>query len=129
MSIVRDLKIDVTTGDLVVESGDLVLVSDLAAISQSVRTRLRFYRGEWFADLDVGVPWYETIFVKNPNLVAVRAALQSTVAGTKGIVEVLTFNLTLDPVTRTASVAFSARADTGELLTFDEKFAPTPEVT
>lgn len=129
MSIVRDLKIDPSTLDLVLENGDLVLVEDLAAISQSVRTRLRFYKGEWFGDLDVGVPWYQTIFLKAPDLNAVRTALRSCVAGTKGIVEVLTFDLTLTPSTRTASVVFSARADTGELLTFDEKFAPTPEVT
>jgi len=129
MGIVRDLKLDPGTVDLVVEGGDLVLVEDLAAISQAVRTRLRFFRGEWFGDLDVGVPYYENVYLKNPNMLVVRETLRAAIIGTTGIAEILTFDVTLDAATRTLSLAFSARADTGALLVFDEKLSPTPEVT
>lgn len=129
MSTVRDLKIDATTGDLVVDGADLALVSDLDAIGQSVRTRLRFFLGEWFADLDVGVPWWQSIFVKNPNLGVVREALRSTVADTPGIARVEAFDFAFAAATRDLSVSFRARADTGELIVFDESVAPTPQVT
>lgn len=129
MATVRDLKIDATTGDLVVDGADLALVSDLDAIGQSVRTRLRFFLGEWFADLDVGVPWWQSILVRNPNLGVVREALRSTVANTPGISRVESFDFAFTAATRDLTVSFRARADTGELIVFDESVAPTPQVT
>lgn len=129
MATVRDLKIDATTLDLVLDGADLALVSDLAAISQSVRTRLRFFLGEWFADEGAGVPWWQSILVKNPNISAIRMTLRNEILGTRGVASIETLNLQYDPAARTLSLSFSARADTGELIVFDEAFSPTPEVT
>lgn len=129
MATVRDLLISATTGDLVITGGQLELVSDLAAISQSIRTRLRFFLGEWFADESIGVPWFQSILVKAPNLGAIRSTLRNEILATRGVASVTTFDFTFDGATRTLSVRFSAVADTGELITFDEAFTPTPEVT
>ena len=129
MATVRDLKIDPTTGDVVLDGADLALVSDGAAIVQAVRSRLRLFLGEWFADLSVGVPWFQSVFVKNPNLVAVRSAIRSAIVETPGIAELVSYSQTFNAVTRTLTVAFSATTDTGELVTFNETVSPTPEVT
>lgn len=129
MAVVRDLKIDETTGDVALDGNDLALVSDGEAVAQAVRQRLRTFLGEWFADLTVGVPWMQSVFVKNPNLVGVRAAIRSTIVNTPGIATLVTFSQTFDAATRTLSVAFSATTDTGELVTFNETISPTPEVT
>lgn len=123
MATIRDLKIDPSTGDLVIENGDLVFVEGLSAIAQAVRSRLRLFRGEWFADLDAGVPWFQAILLKNPNLTEVRDTLRQTILGTVGIASIVAFDLTLDAATRTATLVFSAIADTGELIAFDESFS------
>lgn len=129
MSTVRDLKIDRTTGDVVLDGADLALVSDGESIAQAVRARLRLFLGEWFADLSVGVPYFQSILVKNPNLVTVRAAIRQAIEQTPGIAEIASFSMTFDAGTRVLSVSFSATSDTGELVTFADSFTPTPEVT
>lgn len=129
MSTNRDLKIDSATGDLVLDGADLVIVADGAAIAQATRARLRLFRGEWFADLDAGVPWFTEVLVKNPNLVGIRATLRGTIADTVGVATIETFDLTFDSATRTLDLTFSLTTDAGELLRFDEKLSPTPEVT
>lgn len=129
MSTVRDLKVDTTTGDLVLDGADLALVADGESIAQAVRANLRLFLGEWFADLSVGVPWFQSILVKNPNLVTVRAAIRKAIQDTPGIAEIVSFSMTFDAGTRVLSVSFSATSDTGELVTFADSFTPTPEVT
>lgn len=129
MSTVRDLKIDSTTGDVVLDGDDLALVSDGAAIAQAVRANLRMFLGEWFADQTVGVPWFQSILVKNPNLVAVRTAIRSAIVNTPGIADLVSYTQTFDASARTLTVTFSATTDTGELVTFNETLFPTPEVT
>lgn len=115
MDRVRDLKLDATTGDLVIEDSDLALVGDLDSIVQDVRLRLGFFRGEWFLDQEEGVPYYEEILVKNPNPTAVREWFRRTIAGTPGIKEVLSLDLDFDRRNRRLSVSFRASTDLGLL--------------
>ena len=112
---VRNLKIDPATGDLVIEGGQLATVSGTDAIAQAVRSRLAFFRGEWFADKSIGLPFYEAILVKNPNLDAVREFIRSEIAATPGIVSVTAIDLRYNG-SRSLAVTFRATTDLGELV-------------
>ena len=55
-----DFMKDFNTGSLLVEDGDLVLVTDKKALCrQAVVLTLNTFKGEWFRDIEYGVPWLE----------------------------------------------------------------------
>lgn len=116
LPIGRDLMLDPDTHDLYLFGGDLSLVRDAAAIRQEVDNRLRFFLGEWFLDITVGVPYLQTILVKNPNLAAIRTVLRDEILRTVGISSLTTLDLEYDPSERTLLVTWSATTDLGELV-------------
>ena len=56
----RDLLLD-ANGDLVIESGDLQLSTGVDAINQDIRLTITLFLGEWFRDVDLGLPWEQEI--------------------------------------------------------------------
>lgn len=101
---------------LAIANGDLVLVDGLAAIAQDVTTRLQFFLGEWFLNTSAGIPYFQKILVKNPNLAVVGSLLRKTILTTPGIktlTEDLSFVFT--GATRTMSVSFTADTISGPL--------------
>lgn len=111
---VRDIALT-TNGDWKIEKGDFVMVSDLEAITQSVLIRLQFFKDEWFADLDAGIPYFDSVFVKTPDLGALRSVFRQAILDTPGVLDVLELELDLDGSTRTLNVSFRASTDLGEI--------------
>ena len=106
-----ELKLDPTTGDLFFDStGSIVMVDDVV---QRLKTRLRFFLGEWFLDLTVGTPYLQRILVKAPNLGYIRGALRERILGTEGVARLDRLDLRFDRVTRRLSVYIRAVADNG----------------
>ena len=116
-----DLALD-ATGDLDLTGNELNLVDGDDAIVQHCALRLRFVRGEFFLDDEIGTPYFERILVKNPDLVVVRSVLRRVVLGTPGIESVANFTLTFDRSTRRAELSFEAQKADGTVLTFDQEF-------
>lgn len=113
---VRSLKLD-ADGDLIVDGTGLHTIGDDAneVIAQSIRTRLGFFKGEWFLDELRGVPWLQSILMKAPDLVAVRATLRATIAATPGVLDVPSLVIAFDAAARSLSVTFTATTDAGVL--------------
>lgn len=111
---VRDFLND-PSDDLVVTGGDLVLVGELPAIVQDIRAALQSFRGDWFLDLDDGLPYFDTILVKSPQLDLVRAAFRDCLAAVPGVVSVLDLQLDFNPAARTLAVTWVVQASTGVL--------------
>ena len=117
-----DIKLD-ANGDLFLDdSGSIVLVTGDEAIAQQLSIRFKFALGEWFLDTRIGVPYFQEILVKNPNLTRVRGIYQQLIITTPGIEAIESFSLTLDTPTRTLSLVFAARKTDGETLEFNEEF-------
>lgn len=112
---VRDIALD-TDGDLKVEAGDLVLVSGADAIVQAVRIRLQFFRGEWFLDLSAGLPWFQSVLIKNPDPNILHTVFRDEILGTPGILSLSSLTLTSDTAARTLTVRYRADSDVGELV-------------
>lgn len=110
----RDLRLT-EDGDLALAGGDLVLVSGQDAIVQDLRMALRFFAGEWFANQDAGVPYFEQVLVKNPNVTQLRGVFRAAVLGRPGVKELLSLELDVDPALRTLGVTFKVSTDLGEL--------------
>jgi len=110
-----DIKLNTTTHDLTLSNGDLVLVDRVDAIQQHVKQRYLFFFGEWFLDNTKGVPYYQSIFVKNPNLDLIDATLRNVALQTPGILQLNSFDFGYDNATRTISPSFQAESSDGPI--------------
>jgi hypothetical protein len=110
----RSLQLD-EDGDLLIERGQLVFTAGGRAISQNIRNRLLFIRGEWFLDPMRGVPYFEEIWTKQRSPVTAGAVLRQTIEDTPGVREVPLFEVTVG-ADRLQRVVFEAITDTGELI-------------
>jgi hypothetical protein len=102
-------------GDLVIENGDLVLTTGQEAIKQHILQRLKSYRGEWFLNIEDGVPYFQDILKKNPNPRAVDGALKVAIVETPGVTELTSFDLKYDTLTRGLKLSFSCNTISGSV--------------
>jgi hypothetical protein len=108
------LCIKTTSGELVISAGAFVLVSGRDAIAQAIERRLKTFRGEWFLDGSIGVPYVEqALGRKAPNLAAVEQLLRAEILAVEGVISVLSLTLSLASSTRTLSGTFSASTSEG----------------
>lgn len=97
------------TGDLDLTMG-LRLTSDLKTYTrQRLRQRLRFFLGEWFLDQRLGIPYFERVFVANPDLPLMTSIMRKAILKTTGVGGVESLSLDFDRKTRTLLVSFVAR--------------------
>ena len=108
-----DFKFDPDTDDMTLDANhQLARTESLADIvADRIRTRLRTFRGEHFLDRDLGVPYFEEVFKKNPDVERVRNLLLATTSEVEGVLKVLSFDTTFDAGSRIFSVRFKVLAD------------------
>ena len=103
-----------SNNDIMVRGGSLLTVADGAEIVQHVRSRLLFYLGEWFLDIDAGVPYFQEIFTKPANLANIESIFKSKILRTPGVQKLTDFSMTYEGgSSRTLSVSFSAETTFG----------------
>jgi hypothetical protein len=111
-----DLLLDTVTNDLSVVSGDLVIVDKDAAIRQRLLETLRLFLGEWFLDTSKGLPYYQSILIKNPNLDVIEGLLRNAILNTDGVEQLTEFTFNYSSAGRTLSVSFQAQSSNGTLI-------------
>ena len=117
-----DLKLD-AFGDIDTTDGKMSIVRGDDALVQHLKIRYRFVRGEWELDTRIGIPYFQQIFVKNPDLAAIRSTFRRATVTTPGISSVAEFELSIDARTRRLSIfARANKEEGGEPLVFDEEF-------
>lgn len=107
MTLGPDLALDALTHDLVFENGDAVMRANLA---QAIKIRLLFFKNEWFLNTELGIPYFESVFKKAPNLDLARAAFRKAIAETPGVVRVNSVDVALDSA-RNLTVTWNAEGD------------------
>lgn len=115
-----DLKLNID-GDLAIEGGDLVLISGHQAVGQDIATCLKSCRGDWILDVNVGIPYFDFIFVKNPNRLIINAIITEAIESRPGVDRVINMVYDFDAVTRTLTLAkLRVRMDDGEELVYED---------
>lgn len=104
---------DITYRDIVITNGDLVLVSGTDAIEQHILQRLSTFLGEWFLDNTIGVPYFQSILVKNPDQGRIDSILIDKIRQTPGVEKLLAYSSTPDFINRRVSITFKAKTTTG----------------
>jgi hypothetical protein len=119
-----DIPIDPLTGDVVFTEGDLVLTTGHAAVAQGIWIALSDIRGEWFADLDDGVPWLANDSVPDEEAILggkfdelrVSAAIREAILGVPGVAEIVTLVVSFDAATRALSISWVVRTSFGDTI-------------
>lgn len=115
LPILRDLTIDLDSGELQLDGGDLKGAYGVASIQQHVCMRLRTLLGEWFLDTSRGVPYFEQVLTKNPSSSVLAQVFREAILSTVGVSSLLQLDLSVDTRERTLMVSFKADTDLGEI--------------
>lgn len=110
---VTDFGLD-ADGDMCADALGLAMTGDAPGIRQQVQLRLGFFRGEWFLDDDRGIPWFDRILIKNPDLVDAQDIFRTAILSVRGVLDVQYLNLSYTG-RRQAALDFKASTDLGEL--------------
>lgn len=114
-----DFALDPASRDLVLPlddkgRADLLPVAGAARIAQAVGVRLRCWLGEWFLDLNHGVPYAERVLGKQRPEV-VNAILRAQVLSVAGVQRVDSLTLALDASARVLSADLAATTTEGPI--------------
>lgn len=83
-------------------------LSGRAAVAQAIKTRLLLLLGEWWEDIEDGLPLFESIlatFRAQDDAEDVDLIFSERIAGTQNVIEILDFNSEFNPNTRTYSAS------------------------
>lgn len=118
----RAFKIDADY-NLVRSAGRLVRAADGEAIAQAIRIALSIFQGEWFLDTTRGLPYYQEILVKNPNVAQIRRVIADRILSVPGVLDLVSLTLDFDRAARTLSVSFKVTTDLDELKPLEDTVA------
>ena len=103
-----DILLD-SSGDLKVsEGGDISLTQ---SVRQAIVIRLKWFLSEWRLGPDLGLDYWGTVLVKNPNYVKIRQAIRDEILSVEEVTAVNEVKLDHDARTRTLTVRYEAVTD------------------
>src|ERR1700682_74296 len=104
-------------GDLDISSGNFKLVTDVpTCAAQELNSKFKFFLGECFADKRLGVPYFQFVLVKNPNLGIVRQVFMAVIKSVTEITGVVSADITYVSTLRNATAKFVVSTKGGVLL-------------
>ena len=115
-----DLALSTVTGDLLLSNGDLATVDGADGITQFLSQRLKFFLTEWFLDETLGMPYFDTILVKNPDEALVSSVFKKEILNTPGVDSLIQFTLDFDVPSRTLTVSLLAKTTAGEIISYND---------
>lgn len=122
----KDLALDTSTHDLLIEDGDLQPISGLEAIAQELDIRLQTWLREWFLDLTAGIDFEGRVFGKGKPTVLRDAEFKREILAAEHVLKILEYTAVLDRGTRALTVFFRALVEEEEevLISIGEAGAP-----
>lgn len=103
-----DFKLDTSTHDIVFDPYDIAIVDGVEALKQRLKQRLLLFRGEWFLDLNAGVPYFSDVFIKQPRRNILESAFKREIVGDPEVTALTSFELSFQSE-RTISLAFTVQ--------------------
>jgi hypothetical protein len=99
-------------GDLYVNpaTGDIEITD---SVEQAIRIRLLWFWREWRLGPEKGIPYWEEVFVKNPNKLRVRQLFREAIMEVAEVESVEDLQATIDTATRLLTVKYRAKCKDG----------------
>lgn len=106
-----------STNDFDLSTGNLVLVTDPAQqIAIVLQNRLQFFEGEWFLDTRLGVPYFQFVLVKNPDLQLITRMFTKIALAIEGVVQVLEMTPSFNTSARVLTMTMRILTSTGAVI-------------
>jgi hypothetical protein len=111
----KDIKLDPTTHDILIENSDFQMVSEGDWLVQSVKIKMLFFLGEWFLDTTYGLDHFGLVLIKGPDLNLIDNMIKIALLEYDEIIEILEYTSSFDKVNRKLTVDFRVSTVFGEL--------------
>lgn len=95
--------------DLKFVNNNLAFVENEYFVKQKIKQRLLLFKGEWFLDETVGIPYFEDVFVKDVKLSRIEALYIREVQKIEEIEEITAFEINLDNKNRKLNIYFAVK--------------------
>ena len=97
------------SGDLFVgRNGDIAIGESVA---QKIKIRLKWFEAEWRWNREEGMPYIESLLVKNPDTDYFEGVVREKIFEVDEVVDVGEVSVTYDAATRKAKIRFVASTD------------------
>jgi hypothetical protein len=94
-------------------------VSEVGQVAQHIEIRLKMIYGEWFLNTQLGVPWFEQVFVKNPDLSAIDIIIKSVISETPEVTGIVKYSSSINRALRKLIISFEATTIYNENVSFE----------
>lgn len=111
----KDLLLD-DNHDLVIENFDLTLTLPDELTGQKIKQALLLFRGEWFLNNSVGLPYFEDILGKNKSLSRIETIFIRAIQSIPEVTSIESFTINFDNETRKVKVDFEVRDNQNNLI-------------
>ncbi len=104
-------------GDLDLSGGNLRVEKDPdLCTAQKLTNRFRLFLGEWFIDTRIGIPYFQLVFVKNPNLQVIAQLFKRVCLQTPRVLNVLSESLNFFNGQRSLICEMKVQTESGAVL-------------
>lgn len=105
-----DLQLDTGTHDLVIdgETGDVQVIDGARRVAQQIKVTLLLFLGEWFLDTSFGVPYLESVLVKNPRFGTLHAVFRARIGAVPDVLRIPLLRFDVNRAARSLAVTFEA---------------------
>lgn len=104
----KDILLDGEGDIALTKEGDISLVTSPV---QAALIKLRWFFKEWVFDPEKGIPWFESILIKNPDIDGIKKLLIREMLDVDDVLEVPVMDIFFNPEKRTALVKFQLRTN------------------
>lgn len=118
-----------STFAIVEATGDIEIPPRIVRGAEAIRlrllARLRFFKREWFLDQRQGMPYFEAVFVKSPDVALVQSIFTRAILSTPGVESIAKLStafdrgarhFTIDPLEVVLTGGVVYRAQPGEFV-------------
>ena len=96
--------------DISAQTGDISLVE---SPMQEIQVRLLWFAKEWIFNESLGFPYFEYVFIKNPDLAYIKSLMKAEILSVEHVLSVPDLTIDVDRRTRKATVWFTVKTDEG----------------
>jgi len=82
------------------DQGNLSTVSGIEALRQKILQKLRFFQGEWFLNINEGVPYFQQIFARPIDAGLAASIFNNEILEEEEVTGLKNVSANLDPITR-----------------------------
>lgn len=106
-----DLKLDLANHDIQFENGDFALtLTQSESLQQRLTIKLLTFMGEWYLNLNEGIPYFQSIFGKNRSKESIDLILKRAIISEPEVLQLVEFQSFIDSSTRLYSLSFRVRS-------------------